>query len=49
MRTLIESFQIHEDQNEMDISLKLRKEFWAIVIKKKKRKKEKQLLTYKWP
>ena len=30
------------------LSLKLRKEFGAIVIKKKK-KKEKQLLTYKWP
>ena len=35
MRTLIESSQIHEGQNETDISLKLRKEFWAIVIKKK--------------
>ena len=36
MRTLIESSQIHEGQNETDISLKLTKEFWAIVIKKKK-------------
>lgn len=38
MRTLTESFQFHEGQNEMTVSLKLRKEFWAIVIEKKKKK-----------
>ena len=34
LRIPIEYSQIYESLNEMDINLKLRKEFWVIVIKK---------------